>query len=74
LRAETAGQDTNQLICSQRPVYGDGTEASFHESGYINIPPCVFGSAAEGLLPPPSANGLRGLPLDTPLFSRKVTD
>ena len=34
------------------------------------IPPCVFGSEAEGLLPPPG--GEKGLPMDTPLFSRKV--
>ena len=34
------------------------------------IPPCVFGSEAEGLLPPPG--GEKGLPMDTPLFSRKL--
>ena len=30
----------------------------------------MFGSEAEGLLPPPG--GEKGLPMDTPLFSRKV--
>ena len=41
----------------------------FH-SRYLTIPPCVFGSADEGLPPPPG--GEDGLPFGTRLFSRKV--
>lgn len=54
----------------QRPTYGDGTDADFHEEGYINVAPCVFGSAEEGLLPPPG--GVKGLPMGTKLFSKKT--
>ena len=62
--------DTNELICSQRPTYGDGADADFHEEGYINVAPCVFGSAEEGLMPSPG--GPKGLPMATRLFSKKT--
>ena len=63
--------DTNELICTQKPLYGSGAAGeSFQEEGYINVPPCLFGSAEEGLLPPPG--GARGLPFATRLFSRKI--
>lgn len=62
--------DTNELICRQQPLYGDGSGEDFEEAGYVNIPPCVFGSKEEGLPAPPG--GDRGLPFGTRLFSRKV--
>ena len=62
--------DTNELICRQKPLYGDGSGENFQEEGYVNIPPCVFGSAAEGLPPPPG--GERGLSFGTRLFSKKI--
>ena len=63
---------TNELICAQRPLYGDGTGLDFQEEGYLNIPPCVFGSseAEDGLAPPPGGEG--GLPFSTRLFSKKI--
>lgn len=62
--------ESGELICRQKPVYGKGTNSSFDEAGYINVPPCVFGAAEEGLLPPPGGDG--GLPFSTRLFSRKT--
>lgn len=43
--------DTGQLICRQMPTYGTGTEI-FNEEGYLALPPCLWGSAAEGLQEP----------------------
>lgn len=34
-------------------MYGTGTEAQDELDYVISIPPCLWGSAAEGLLPPP---------------------
>ena len=61
--------ETNEIICSQRPLYGNGA-GHFQEEGYLNIPPCVFGSEAEGLISPPG--GDKGLPFATRLFSKKT--
>jgi hypothetical protein len=50
---ELWNDDTGELICRNTPTYGTGA-AAFNESGYITgIPPCLWGSAAEGLAPPP---------------------
>ena len=62
--------DTGELICSQRPIYGDGSSQDFQEDGYVSIPPCLFGPEGEGLPLPPG--GMNGLPLNTKLFSKKV--
>eukprot|EP01052_Picozoa_sp_SAG31_P028154 SAG31_NODE_2693_length_5236_cov_23.769905_5_plen_212_part_00 len=62
--------DTGELICSQRPIYGDGSSQDFQEDGYVNIPPCIFGPEEEGLPLPPG--GMNGLPLNTKLFSKKI--
>eukprot|EP01002_Notosolenus_urceolatus_P007757 NODE_306_length_2266_cov_21.156067_g238_i0.p1 GENE.NODE_306_length_2266_cov_21.156067_g238_i0~~NODE_306_length_2266_cov_21.156067_g238_i0.p1 ORF type:complete len:721 (+),score=196.19 NODE_306_length_2266_cov_21.156067_g238_i0:236-2164(+) len=43
--------DNGQLLCRQTPLFGNSTE-TFNEEGYIAIPPCLWGSADEGLLPP----------------------
>jgi hypothetical protein len=59
-----------ELLCRQEPLYGTGTGEDFEEEGYVSIPPCVFGSAAEGLPAPPG--GERGLPFGTRLFSKKA--
>jgi len=48
---ELYNADTGQLICRQTPTFGNGTEI-FNEKGYIAIPPCLWGSAEEGLVPP----------------------
>jgi hypothetical protein len=34
-------------------VYGDGDEAQHEKAYFVGIPPCLWGSEAEGLLPPP---------------------
>lgn len=41
-------QDTGDLICAQVPVFGT-SNATYDEKGYLHVPPCVFGSEAEGL-------------------------
>jgi len=43
------------LICRQLPVYGTGdvVHDRFDEAGYLQLPPCVWGEASEGLLPRP---------------------
>jgi hypothetical protein len=56
--------DNNSLICRQQGVYGQ-SNGTFNESGYLHIPPCVWGSVEEGLQPP-----LR-LPFNTTLFGKK---
>lgn len=43
--------DTGALLCRQTPVFGKG-EGPFDEKDYIAIPPCLWGSPAEGLEPP----------------------
>ena len=42
--------DTGEILCEQRPVYGTGnvTNNRFDEAGYIAIPPCLWGND-EGL-------------------------
>ena len=65
---ELWNDDTGELICRNAPVYGTGDVAQ-NESGYvISIPPCLFGSEEEGLLPP------HVLSLDTNLTTIKVAN
>ena len=50
--------DTGEEICYNEPLYGEGQFPSsgqhFNEAGYaVGIPPCLWGSEEEGLLPPP---------------------
>lgn len=56
--------DTKEIICSQTPTYGTGTNV-YNESGYITVPPCVFGNEEDGLMP------AQVLPFGTRLFSSK---
>ena len=45
--------DKKLLLCRSAPVYGNGT-AAMNENGFMLAhPPCLWGNAAEGLLPPP---------------------
>ena len=65
ISGELWNRDTGELICRNTAVYGNGTDP-LDEKGYVvGIPPCVWGSAEEGLLPPPV------LSLDTNLTSIK---
>ena len=60
--------DTGELICRNTALYGNGTEIE-NEKGYVvGIPPCVWGSEAEGLLPPPKIH------LDSNLTTVKRTN
>ena len=52
MRQDLINLDTNETLCSSIPVHGQ-TEDVFHEQGYISTPPCTWGSAKEGFLPPP---------------------
>lgn len=46
--------DRKELLCRNVAVFGKGVQAHYDEEAYlIAIPPCVWGSAAEGLRPPP---------------------
>jgi len=50
--------DTGELLCDQRSVYGENNPNSrFAEPGYINRPPCLWGDAKYGLEPPPKVGG-----------------
>eukprot|EP01062_Namystynia_karyoxenos_P053990 TRINITY_DN4407_c0_g1_i1.p1 TRINITY_DN4407_c0_g1~~TRINITY_DN4407_c0_g1_i1.p1 ORF type:complete len:832 (+),score=241.78 TRINITY_DN4407_c0_g1_i1:80-2575(+) len=45
--------DTNETLCEVRPVYGRG-DAAMDEAGYmVGLPPCIWGSAEEGMREPP---------------------
>jgi hypothetical protein len=55
----------SKLLCANTPVYGAGADARFDEPGYLAVPPCLWGSESEGLLPPPR------LTLDTKLYMVK---
>lgn len=57
--------DTGALICRNAAMYGNGTAAQDESSFAVGIPPCLWGSAAEGLPSPPI------LQLDTRLYSVK---
>jgi len=57
IKAELWNADTGELICRQEGVYGKSEVATktnpYDEIGYVAIPPCLFGSAADGLQPEP---------------------
>ena len=58
--------DTGQLICRQEPIYGSSKSDKravslgdrFSEPGYIATPPCLWGSASDGLEEPPIIDGV----------------
>ena len=58
--------DTMTPLCKWKAAFGE-KNSTFHESGYIHIPPCVFGSPEDGLVQP--------VPLKwgTMLFANKTT-
>lgn len=57
--------DTGELICSQKPIYGQSNK-TFDEKGYLSVPPCVFGSSQDGLFNIPNISA------ETNLFSNKT--
>lgn len=52
--ADNCDATTGELICSNTPVYGAGAAPRFDEPGYVALPPCLWGSTEEGLMPPPT--------------------
>ena len=53
LSGELYNDETGELICRNAPIRGATVGAPLDEKGYgVGIPPCVWGSAAEGLPPP----------------------
>eukprot|EP01062_Namystynia_karyoxenos_P058476 TRINITY_DN4_c0_g1_i1.p1 TRINITY_DN4_c0_g1~~TRINITY_DN4_c0_g1_i1.p1 ORF type:complete len:752 (+),score=166.73 TRINITY_DN4_c0_g1_i1:99-2258(+) len=54
--------DTGALVCHNEAVHGTG-DAVYDEKGYSYIPPCVWGTAEEGLPTPPAFS------LDTEMIS-----
>ena len=59
--------DTGELICHVTPTLGNSTAVKFEED-YLWLPPCTWGAAEDGLLPPPV------LQPDTNLTSVKWTN
>jgi len=66
LSMSIARNDTGEMICESLPTYGGDNAAQHHskysdkfqESGFIAVPPCLFGSPEHGLDPPPKLNGV----------------
>lgn len=52
LRQELVNVDTGETLCAAVPEHGKG-DAVYDEAGYLFAPPCTWGSAEEGFLPPP---------------------
>lgn len=66
LSMELYNADTGKLLCHMEPIFGKGDPADpYDEKGYVALPPCLWGDAAEGLLAPPM------LTLETELLSIK---
>jgi len=57
IKVEMWNNDTGKLLCRETTlVGGKGTlpgPKKFDEEGYIAVPPCLWGSAKDGLEPPP---------------------
>ena len=53
MSAERWNMDTGELICVNEPEYGSGAAAYDEHAYLVGIPPCVWGTQAEGLRPPP---------------------
>ena len=55
IKMELWNADTGELICRQEPHYGTAPTPTpddpYNEQGYVAIPPCLYGSADQGLLP-----------------------
>ena len=67
LSLELWSRDTGELLCMVTPKLGR-SDAVWDEAGYLWLPPCQWGSAQDGLLPPPV------LPLDANLTAVKRTN
>jgi hypothetical protein len=52
IRQELINMDTGEMICLGVPHVGTSEEV-FDEEGYLYFPPCKWGTAEEGLFPPP---------------------
>jgi hypothetical protein len=61
--------ETGEVYCASHPTYGGGNpvlphardQTKFQEKGFIAVPPCLWGSAAQGLDAPPSLNIVYGV-------------
>lgn len=54
ISGELINADTGELICRNEPLIGTEIGSTYNEKGYAyGIPPCVWGSAQEGLPKPP---------------------
>ena len=64
LSMELYNADTGELLCHVEPIHGLSGEL-YDETGFLAIPPCLWGSPDEGLVEP------KFLSLDTTLLSIK---
>lgn len=53
LSMQMINADTNETLCYTEPYYGVTDKAMDELSYSAGIPPCIWGTADEGLLPPP---------------------
>ena len=54
LSMELWDEDRRELLCRNVPTIGEGVAPTHDEKGFVvGIAPCLWGSADEGLLPPP---------------------
>ena len=53
IKGELWDMDTGKLICRNVAEYGTGLSPSDEKGYVVGIPPCVWGTAAEGLESPP---------------------
>ena len=67
LSLQLRDRDTGELLCEVTPRRGK-SDAAWDEAGYLWLPPCQWGSAEEGLRPPPV------LGLDANLTAIKVAN
>ena len=73
LSMSIANNATGEMICENKPSFGGQNPADkhdpnrpgtgraadrFEETGFIAVPPCLWGSPEHGLDPPPSLEGL----------------
>eukprot|EP00041_Stephanoeca_diplocostata_P025952 m.691955 g.691955 ORF g.691955 m.691955 type:complete len:857 (+) comp22858_c0_seq1:64-2634(+) len=65
ISGELWNMDTGELLCRNTAQYGTGSDPMDEEGYVVGIPPCVWGTAAEGLHEPPKIH------LDTNLTTIK---
>merc|ERR1711988_15699 len=53
LRQVLINKDTGETLCDGVPKHGTSLMDVYNEEGYLSTPPCLWGTAEEGLVEPP---------------------